>query len=244
MKIERHIVALSGGKDSAAMAIHLAPKIPNLELVFCDTGRELPEVYELLSQIEKHLQRPVKRIQYCGRDFDWRLREYSYYLPSAQNRWCTKDLKIMPFERYLGKQAVKHIYIGLRADEDRVGNYGLRLDCQYHYPLRDDGLTKRDVINTLKGAGLELPAFYKWRSTGGCWCCPFQRKSDWMGLKLHHINLFQKALEDERQSKEIGRAFYWREGRPLTQIEAAWQPPLESDIDEWEREMPCLICAK
>lgn len=245
MATERHIVALSGGKDSATMAIYLAPKYPNLELVFCDTGRELPEVYTFIGQIEKYLQKLVKRIQYCGRDFDWLLRDYNYYLPSIQNRWCTKDLKIIPFERYLGRKTVKNVYIGLRADEEREGNYGLRLDVNYKYPLREAGFGKKDVISILKCAGLDLPDFYKWRATGGCWCCPFQRKSDWMGLKMFHPDLFERALEDERKAQETSnRCFYWSQSRPLSQIEAAWQPPLEQDIDEWEREMPCLICAK
>jgi tRNA(Ile)-lysidine synthase TilS/MesJ len=33
----RHIVSLSGGKDSTALAIYLRDKIPQLEYVFCDT---------------------------------------------------------------------------------------------------------------------------------------------------------------------------------------------------------------
>jgi 3'-phosphoadenosine 5'-phosphosulfate sulfotransferase (PAPS reductase)/FAD synthetase len=39
----RHIVSLSGGKDSTALAIYLRDYIPQLEYVFCDTHKELPE---------------------------------------------------------------------------------------------------------------------------------------------------------------------------------------------------------
>jgi 3'-phosphoadenosine 5'-phosphosulfate sulfotransferase (PAPS reductase)/FAD synthetase len=42
----RHIVALSGGKDSSALAVYMRGKIPNVEYVFCDTGEELDETYE------------------------------------------------------------------------------------------------------------------------------------------------------------------------------------------------------
>ncbi|MDM8542790.1 hypothetical protein QUF90_17075 [Desulfococcaceae bacterium HSG9] len=37
----RHILSLSGGKDSAALAVYLKDKIPNLEYVFLDTGHNL-----------------------------------------------------------------------------------------------------------------------------------------------------------------------------------------------------------
>lgn len=39
----RHVLSLSGGKDSAALAVYLHGKIPGLEYVFMDTGYELPE---------------------------------------------------------------------------------------------------------------------------------------------------------------------------------------------------------
>ena len=39
----RHILALSGGKDSSALAVYLRDKVPNLEYVFCDTKKELDE---------------------------------------------------------------------------------------------------------------------------------------------------------------------------------------------------------
>jgi len=44
-KQERHILALSGGKDSAALAVYMREKYPEipLEYVFIDSGCELPE---------------------------------------------------------------------------------------------------------------------------------------------------------------------------------------------------------
>ena len=38
----RHILGLSGGKDSSALAIYLRDRVPQMEYVFCDTGKELP----------------------------------------------------------------------------------------------------------------------------------------------------------------------------------------------------------
>lgn len=231
----RHIVALSGGKDSAALALHLKGKV-DCEYVFTDTGRELPEVYEFLDRLEERLG-PIARVQSWDRDFDWHLEHRGYFLPSPHARWCTKELKLRPFERHLrGTEAV--VYLAIRADEDREGNYGTLKNLTYRYPLREDGIDLARVKGILRDAGVALPDFYKWRTVGGCWCCPFQRKSDWAGLKMFHPDLFQRAVEDEDRSGK----FTWRQGMRLTQIEAAYQPPME--IDEWEDRMPCLICAK
>ena len=43
---ERQILGISGGKDSAALAVFLHGKIPDLEYFFCDTGKELKEDME------------------------------------------------------------------------------------------------------------------------------------------------------------------------------------------------------
>jgi len=55
-----------------------------------------------------------------NRDFDHWLRLYGNLLPSSQVRWCTVNLKIRPFEEYIGENQAYH-YIPIRADEDRVG---------------------------------------------------------------------------------------------------------------------------
>lgn len=54
-KSVRHIVALSGGKDSSALAIYLRGKIQDIEYVFCDTEKELDETYEYLEKLESYL---------------------------------------------------------------------------------------------------------------------------------------------------------------------------------------------
>ena len=53
-KSVRHIVSISGGKDSAALAVHMKDKYPEIpvEYVFCDTGCELPETYEFIERLE------------------------------------------------------------------------------------------------------------------------------------------------------------------------------------------------
>ena len=108
----RHVVPLSGGKDSTALAVYLAQTYPQLtfEYVFSDTGAELPETYEYFDRLEHVLGATVTRVSALdllnvaakpGRiAFDVVLYEhFAGFLPSPRTRWCTRMLKIHPFER-------------------------------------------------------------------------------------------------------------------------------------------------
>jgi 3'-phosphoadenosine 5'-phosphosulfate sulfotransferase (PAPS reductase)/FAD synthetase len=60
-----HVVAVSGGKDSAACAVLAARRVPRdrLMLVFMDTGNEHPETYAYLNQLSDHLGLPIEHIK-------------------------------------------------------------------------------------------------------------------------------------------------------------------------------------
>lgn len=49
---DRHILGISGGKDSAALAVYMRDNYPELDIeyFFTDTGKELPEVYDFLGR--------------------------------------------------------------------------------------------------------------------------------------------------------------------------------------------------
>ena len=50
---EKHVLGLSGGRDSAALAVYMRQHHPELDIeyFFTDTGKELPEVYEYLVRL-------------------------------------------------------------------------------------------------------------------------------------------------------------------------------------------------
>ena len=98
----RHLLGLSGGKDSAALAIYMRDKIPDMEYFFADTGAELPETLEFIERMEDYLGKKVVRIN-AGRDFNYYLKLHDNFLPSVDQRWCTINLKINPFERFVGR---------------------------------------------------------------------------------------------------------------------------------------------
>lgn len=92
----RHLLGISGVKDSAALAIYMRDREPNIEYFFADTGAELPETLEFVDRMQDYLGKRIARIN-AGRDFDYYMKLHKNYLPSAQQRWCTINLKLRLF---------------------------------------------------------------------------------------------------------------------------------------------------
>ena len=212
----RHILSLSGGKDSAALAIYMRDRVPEMEYAFCDTGKELPETYEYLNKIEAFLGKPVERLN-SEFSFDHWLKVYSDFLPSPKMRWCTKSLKIKPFEKFCGEDTV-YSYIGLRADENRDGYISHKPNIVPMYPFREDGITKPDVFRILEESGIGIPEYYSWRTRSGCYFCFFQRKAEWVGLQQNHPDLYEKAAEYEKTETPTGGRYTWNGAESLDEM--------------------------
>lgn len=235
----RHILLLSGGKDSTALALWMRDNRPeiDLEYVFCDTHKELPETYDYLARIEGYLGKSVTRLSsgLGERGFDHWLKVYGDYLPAPNMRWCTKKLKIEPFEEYLGDDAA-FLYIGIRADERRDGYISTKENVTPLYPFKEEGIRREDVVRILDESGIGMPEYYKWRSRSGCYFCFFQRQSEWVGLLEEHPDLFEKAKEYEKPDE----GFTWVMDQPLTDIE---DPERQEEIRRREEERKARIAA-
>jgi 3'-phosphoadenosine 5'-phosphosulfate sulfotransferase (PAPS reductase)/FAD synthetase len=196
-------------------------RVPEMEYFFCDTGRELPETYEFLQRLELVLGKKVARLN-SDRDFDHWLHVFGGALPSAQMRWCTKNLKIKPFEAWIGDDSA-YTYIGIRADEDREGYISSRKNLVPVFPFKEDGLVKDDILRILDEAGVGLPSYYSWRTRSGCFFCFFQRKHEWVRLSEEHPDLFQKAVDYEQKvnyeaTATKGPQFTWAQGESLLEL--------------------------
>ena len=222
--VERHVLGLSGGRDSAALAVYMRQNYPELDIdyFFCDTGKELPEVYEYLWQLEGFLGKKIARLN-PNKDFDFWLKKFRYYLPSPNARWCTRTLKIEPFKKWIEKDLKNGCkvfsYIAIRADEPYRS--GLRADKENlipKLPFREDGLDKEDVIDILKDSGLGLPKYYEWRTRSGCTFCFYQQKIEWVRLKERHPEAFEEAIKYEKLSMEQGSPFTWVPGERLEEL--------------------------
>jgi hypothetical protein len=222
---DRHVLGISGGKDSAALAVYVRQHYPDLDVdyFFTDTGKELPEVYEFLGRLEGFLGKPIARLN-PRRDFDFWLREYNHFLPSAQTRWCTRQLKLAPFEAWIrpmlaaGDKVTS--YVAIRADEEyREGYTSKHENLTVKLPFREGGIDKRGVFDILYSSGVGIPKYYDWRSRSGCTFCFFQQKIEWVRLKERHPEAFEEAKLYEKNALEHGSPFTWTQGEPLGDLE-------------------------
>ncbi|HVS70828.1 MAG TPA: phosphoadenosine phosphosulfate reductase family protein [Phycisphaerae bacterium] len=261
----RHILSLSGGKDSAALAIYMRDRVPNMEYVFHDTGKELPDTYDYLNRLEAFLGKRII-LTTAGVTFDDLLRVKGGMLPSQARRWCTELMKLKPFEAYIGDSPCIN-YIGIRADEKRVGYISHKPNIKPVYPFREDGIDYAGVTRILEDSGIGFPPYTDWgRTRSGCFFCFFQQKIEWVRLKQHYPDLFDQAKAYEKPNRVNGNVFYWDE-EPLEelekpermeQIERNWQKaqerqrakrvalPLITTLGGLEIESPardgCLMC--
>ncbi|MFJ2870184.1 phosphoadenosine phosphosulfate reductase family protein [Streptomyces sp. NPDC087298] len=217
----RHVLGISGGKDSSALAVYMRNRVPEMEYFFCDTGAELPETYEYLNRLEAALGKSIVRLN-ADRDFDHWMEVYQGTLPSPQMRWCTKNLKIKPLEDWVGDDKVIS-YVAIRADENRIGYVSTKPNIDAVFPFREEGIDKAGVMRILEEAGIGLPGYYEWRTRSGCYFCFFQRKHEWVGLKERHPDLYAKAVEYEdkvryRHTAMKGRNYTWSQGESLPEL--------------------------
>lgn len=213
----RHVLSMSGGKDSTALAVFMRDKIPEMEYVFCDTEKELSETYEYLDRVQAYLGKPIHRLN-ANRGFDHWLQLYGGYLPSGRMRWCTRMLKLKPFEEFVGDDEVVS-YIGIRADENRDGYISTKPNIKAVYPLKEAGIVEADIYRILEESGLGLPTYYEWRTRSGCYFCFFQRKSEWVGLKERHPELYEKAKAYEKIDEASGVRYTWSQSESLAELE-------------------------
>ena len=222
---ERHVLGLSGGRDSAALAVHMRQTYPELDIdyFFTDTGKELPEVYEFLVKLEGFLGKPILRLN-PDRDFDFWLKQYNNFLPSAQTRWCTRQLKLRPFEHWIKPMLddgdTVYSYVAIRADEEYREGYASKHErLVVKLPFKEAGIDKPGVLEILEGAGLGLPAYYEWRTRSGCTFCFFQQKIEWVRLRERHPDFFEEAKSYEKNALEHGSPFTWSRGESLEELE-------------------------
>lgn len=165
------VVALSGGKDSTAMALELKIREPrDYTYLITPTGNEPPEMHNHWQKLECLLGKPLTVVT---RSTLVQLIKDQNCLPNNRMRWCTRMLKIEPCLGWIREQIEPvTLYVGLRADEeDRKGIYDS--DVIPDFPMRRWGWTVDDVLDCLYRNGVSVP----WRTD--CLDCYGQRLSQW-----------------------------------------------------------------
>jgi len=194
------IISWSGGVNSTAIiALYLLKILKGKpEIVFADTGAELPETYAYIKVIKKHLAKlrwpvtfldPLRTPQFYPKSVHCDLYHWLWIkktIPGRQWKRCQSDFKRNPLKRYA---AGRTQLIGMCADEP----HRFKNDGNLVYPLAK--YTREECHNLIEKAG--LPPAHR----TSCFFCPLQRKEQWISLYKNHRNLWEDAVELEQNSK-------------------------------------------
>lgn len=188
----RHVVGLSGGKDSTALAFLLREIEPrDYDYICTPTQHELPEMTAWWASLESLLGKRLIRITNKERTLG-DLIQIHQRLPNNRERWCTRQLKIEPTIAWCIRNAPVTLYVGLRADEEeREGIYGQHVYSRF--PFREIGWGVKEVWNYLEKLGLAdcIP------ERTDCYDCYDQRIREWFSLWRNHPDLYEEACQRE-----------------------------------------------
>lgn len=163
----RHVLGISGGKDSAALAVYMKDKHPEIptEYYNSDTGCELEETVEFVEKLKGYLGHIEMLV--AAKDspeptpFDHFLKANGGYLPSPQARWCTQKLKLAEFEEFVGSDCTIS-YVGIRGDEKREGYISTKSNIQTIFPFRKNIWSLDVITKVLKNDNInEFAKYYK-----------------------------------------------------------------------------------
>ena len=202
-----YLASISGGKDSAAMALHMIEQGIKFRSVFFDTGWEHPLVYEYLrgeladkigtiEEIVPPLPKMDDDQEALAVKYEERLGHQSAMVrwiikksmfPSRRIRYCTDYLKIKSIKRLTKEVMASGLLpvntVGIRAAESVARSklpereLSTSLDCMVWRPILK--WSTEDVIEIHHRHGLAPnPLYLKGANRVGCWPCIFSRKSE------------------------------------------------------------------
>ncbi len=193
-----HVVGLSFGKDSTAMALALQEREPRPYTFVCTpTGDELPEMVAHMHRVEAMLGQAVIRL--TNGTLASQI-EDNHMLPNCFARWCTRLLKLKPFGAFMASHAPVVAYVGIRADEDeregtRPGGDSAPIGTEVvqDFPFQRWEWGVKEVYAYLNSRGVTVP------DRTDCARCPYQKLGEWYNLWLNHPAIYASAEADEKK---------------------------------------------
>ncbi len=210
----KHVVSLSGGKDSTAMLLMMLDRgMPIDYVVFVDTTKEFPQVYRHLDKLEKYIS-PLKTTK-LSFDYDYYFGqriltrgknkgERGYGFPSIRSRWCTalKRDAIRKFYRSLDDEITE--YIGIAYDERRR----IKDKPNAVYPLVEWGVTEKMALEYCYSKGFDWEGLYEVIPRTGCYCCPFISIKGLETIYRNFPDLWEKMRNMQKIAKNKFRIDY------------------------------------
>lgn len=162
----RPVVCWFSGGVTSAVACHEAIKLygkENVRVIFIDTRNEHEDLYRFLEDCERWYDIPIEHLtnpKYKSIEEVW----YKYLsLNVATGAICSSELKRAVREKFQRENSYSFQVFGYDIDEPKrakamTKNYP---DARAVYLLMLYGLTKKDCIEIVQNAGIEIPVGYK-----------------------------------------------------------------------------------
>jgi len=210
----KHVVSLSGGKDSTAMLLMMLDRnMPIDYVVFIDTTKEFPQVYRHLDKLEKYIS-PLKITKFSF-DYDYYLEKYArvkgkhkgetgYGFPAFKSRWCTSFKRDITnkFCKSLDDNFVK--YIGIAYNEAKR----IKDDPKIRYPLVEWEVTEKMALEYCYSKGFDWEGLYDIVSRTSCYCCPFRSIKQLETIYRNFPDLWEKMRNMQKIAKNKFRIDY------------------------------------
>ena len=206
----KHIVSFSGGKDSTAMLLRmLEEKMPIDEIIYCDTGKDFPEMYKHIKQVDEYIYTnyamQITTLK-AEKSFDYYMFDHvktrgknkgkkGYGWATMRARWCTTLLKNNVIDNYLKdyKDEGYIEYVGIAYDEPK------RVKDK-RYPLIEWKMTEKDCLQYCYDKGFDWGGLYEHFDRLSCWCCPLKNQKELKILYMYHPKLWIELKEMDKKS--------------------------------------------
>lgn len=215
-KAKKYVVSLSGGKDSSAMLLKLIENNePIDEIIYCDIGKEFPQMYEHIAKLEKYIGRKITVLK-SDKGYDYYMFDHvktkgknvgqkGYSWAGIRQRWCTSKLKTDVIRKYL-KEHYKDFdviqYVGIACDETKR----IKDDPKIKYPLVEYKLTEQDCLEYCYSKGFDWGGLYQIFKRVSCWCCPLQSLDELRKLRKYFPDLWEELRDMDKRTYRQFRA--------------------------------------
>ena len=175
-----HVVSFSGGKDSTALLLKMIERGMEIdEIVFVDTTKEFPEIYDHIEQVEENIPYDITRIEF---DWEYWFRDHvktkgknkgdkGYGWPQMGIRWCTARKRDLIRKHLSGSDYIS--YEGIAYDERKRAKNN-EDDFERQYPLVEWEVTEAEALNYCKKKGYNWNGLYDKMHRASCYLCPMQ----------------------------------------------------------------------
>lgn len=231
------IYNFSGGMESAAMLYlcRLAIGQTRAHVVWADTGKQFPEMYDSIAQIEDICSLKVTRLQ-PSMTFDDFLFERGGMLRQGYTD-CSRRMKRRALREHANSlPRPQRIALGFNADEGQRGeNFCARNDKPdrtFFFPLQDVNVDRTESVQICERAGFSiLVGMYRKMGRFDCFFCPNQQ-----------IRQAERVMRHYPAQWAEWKAIEKRKGHPILSIsaEAIEQRAIQDDfIDALDRKQQC-----